>query len=137
MSKAKKEVEELIKKRAKKINELRTNSTKKMSHENIVYKFFKDMEKIYKDARDQYDYSGLMDFACFTMKSRMHALDEGCSMRVVVNDAEDWKELRVTGVEITWSDEWIRKNPDKETTTFVDITHFLMDTLPDDEPKSE
>jgi hypothetical protein len=132
MGNVKKEVEELIKKRAKKINELRTNSTKKMSHENIVYKFFKDMEDIYQKAMDQYDYSALMDFACHNMNQRMHALDHGCSMRVVVNDAEDWKELRVTGVEITWSQEWIDNNPEKEKTTFVDVTHMFMDSLPED-----
>lgn len=130
-SEAKKQVEALIKKRAKKINELRTNSTKKMSHEEVVYKFFKDMEGVYERATDQYDYSTLMDYACFTMNQRMHALDEGSSMRVVVNDAEDWKELRVTGVEISWSEKWIEANPDKEKTTYVDITHMLMDGLPD------
>ena len=129
MGNAKKEVEELIKKRAKKINELRTNSTKKMGHEEIVYRFFKDMEGVYIRAMDEYDYEGLMDYACVTMKNRMAALDPGSYMRVVVNDAEDWKELRVTGVEITWSPEWIAKNPTLDKTTYVDVAHMLMEDL--------
>lgn len=131
MGNAKKEVEELIRKRTKKINELRTNSTKKMSHEEVVYKFFKDMESVYERAMDEYDYSSLMDYACHTMNQRMKALDEGCNMRVVVNDAEHWKDLRVTGVEITWSPEWVAKYPDKEKTTFVDVSHMFMDGLPE------
>jgi hypothetical protein len=132
MGNARKEVEELVKKRAKKINELRTNSSKKMTFEQIVYKFFKDMEHVYEVATDQYDYSLLMDFACDAMKQRMQAIDQGCNMRVVVNDAEDWKELRVTGVEITWSKNYVEKFPEKEKTTFVDVAHMLMDGLPED-----
>jgi hypothetical protein len=132
MGDAKKEVEELVRKRAKKINELRTNSSKKLTYEEVVYKFFRDMENVYATAQDQYDYSTLMDLACDAMKQRMQPIDWQCNMRVVVNDAEHWKDLRVTGVEITWSLKYIAKNPDKDKTTFVDVGHMLMDGLPQD-----
>lgn len=119
-----------INKKAKHIKELRTNSSKEMSPEDIVYDFIKQVERFIATAEDSIEFQELLDESARQMDTRMKAFDSQVVMEMIWNgDANNYTELRLNGVNITWSEDYLSKNPEQSKTISIDVGQMLIDEI--------
>jgi len=118
-----------IRKKAKKLNEQRTNSDRKMSYEEVIFGFFKEMEVIYANAVTPDDFSTRLDSKSSILWSRMRSFDTKINVELIWNDTKDWEEFRLQGVKIRWSDKYLKDNPDQTKDMYIDVTNLLLNTI--------
>ena len=127
MSEAKKRVLALIKKKQKRIIEHKKRKFR--GPYSIVHEFINAMDDILEQSKTQEVFSMNMQSAVNTFNNRMKLLDPEVDLRIVWNksDDDDWKSLRVDGIEITWSRFHLSKNNLKEPTKYIDVGMLFME----------
>jgi hypothetical protein len=120
-----------LNKKAKAIEERRTNSSKQASMNDIIYDFMKEVEHILIASTDSYSFNEMLDGASRIMDTRMRAHDPHVTLEMIWNDAEDWRELRLQGIKIIWSDPFMERNPERIKQEYIDISQYLLDGIKD------
>lgn len=129
-----KKVLDMIKKKAKKFKEYRTNSSRSMTPEKIALRFIEDVDKAKCAAVDKYDFEADLEKAAMIMENRLRAFDPYVDIEVSWSKQDEtWKDLRVTGIFIKWSDVWKQANPDKDQEQMIDIGHMLLEGIFDED----
>jgi hypothetical protein len=132
MSKARKQVQDMIRRKAKKFEELRTNSSRSLTPQQIVFKFFRAMEEAKKTSIDSYDFGAKLNKESELLNSRIEAFDIGVNIELMWHNnelADSWKDLKLNGVKIIWSSVYRLENPNIEPEAYIDIGHYLLEGL--------
>lgn len=126
MSKTKKDVMDMINSKAKKYRELRKKAQNVKTPQQLILNFLEEVEKVYPIAKNADDFHWMMERLCENLDSQMKVIDLGAKMEVKWNDAKDWKDLQVVGVQIRWSN-WYKKKHDLPDEQFMDVTMLLLE----------
>ena len=127
---SRKSIYDLINKKAQRFKELRTNSSRHMTPEQIMISYMEAVEKTRIESEDKFDFEAGLDKASALMENRLKAFDPGVHVDVAWGIASDnWKDLAVSGIRITWSDTYISDNPDKEKEQNIDVGHMLLEGI--------
>lgn len=134
MSDAKKKMMDMVNKKAKVFKEYRTNSSRSLTPNKILLIFIKAIEYAQASSSDQYDFDSYLNKASNMMLSRFKGLDPNVNITIHWNtgDSDSWQELMPTGITITWSDDYIKQNPDKDKEETIDIVHLLLEGMFDE-----
>jgi hypothetical protein len=133
VSKARDDVLDMIEVRVKKNKTIRENTCRDKTHRQEVMRFLRDMEDLFCKASNEIEASTGIDGAADMLISRLRAFDPYVKANIIWNDADiedgkqDWKQLKVIGVQITWSDYYIRFNPNADRSEYVDVMDLLFD----------
>lgn len=133
MSKAKDEVMKLIAKKQQKNSAYKTRSAKRIGPNGIVMQFIDAMEKIRADSKNSIEFDTGLTAQARMLGDNMKALDNGVTVEVIwaENETEDWKEIHVEGVKITWSDYHLAAFPQKSKELYIDVGSLFMEGLLD------
>jgi len=94
------QVLDMIKKRIKKSNQLKSRSCKDKTYKQEIIKFLEDLEIVYINASSEVEYSCQLDIACSKLLARLRTFDINVNATIKWNDPIDWKDLRAIGVTI-------------------------------------
>lgn len=120
---------DMIKKKAAKLKELRTNTSRSMNPSQIMLRYIEDVEIIKKSSDDGFDYEEGLNKATTLMENRLRSFDIGVHIHVQWNDADTWENMSVTGIRIVWSDDHIAENLGKEKELTIDMGKLFMEGL--------
>jgi len=117
-----------INRRAKKLKKLRTNSDRNMSREDVVMRFFDDIERAFRRSEDKHDFRTALDNACNFLESRLKAFDPDIRISLSSDNssADDWKDIRINGVSVFWSEKYLKNHPLEEKEMFIDVSDMLF-----------
>jgi hypothetical protein len=121
----------MIKKKQQRSKAYKDKSAKRKGPKTIVLEFVNDIENLREEAGDSavvFD-EGLNRHASL-LESRILAIDPGAEITVHWNDeakVEDWKNLRVDGVTITWSSFYLGKHPFNSKQTYIDVGALFLE----------
>ncbi len=118
-----------VAKRAQRIKDLRVKTSKSVTYTHHVFNFLKEMEKIYPLAKDAVDFDAMLGGACKMLDQQIKTIDPYVKIEILWNDAEDWTNLRATGVKIMWSGSHMNRYPGKQAEEYIDITQALLEDL--------
>lgn len=119
----------LIKKKAAKLKELRTNSSRSMSPSQIMLRYMQGVEEVKRDSLDTTDFTEGLNKVTTLMENRLRAFDLDVHICVHWSNEDTWEGISVTGIRIIWSDAHIIENPHKDKEMTVDIGHLFMEGL--------
>ena len=128
---AKKRIAKLIKKKIAKTKKHKDKSARRVGPRTIILEFINEFEKLREEAGDSvilFD-SGLQTLSIL-LEERLMAIDPDIDISVHWNnerEVEDWKELRVDGVTLTWSRFYLKEHPFNDETTYVDIGALFLE----------
>lgn len=97
-----------------------------MSYEEVIFIFFKEMEHIYAVSDSPLTFQSKLDSASTILYSRMRSFDHGINVELIWNGAEDWKEFRLNGVKISWSEKYLKENPELTNEMYIDVINLLL-----------
>lgn len=120
---------DMIKKKAAKFKELRTNTSRSMDPNHIMLRYMKDVEEVKKNSDDALDFDVGLNKATTLMDNRLRAFDINVHVHVQWSKENEWKNISVTGIRIIWSDEYIANNTGKNKETTIDLGHLFMEGL--------
>ena len=120
---------DMIKKKAAKLKELRTNTSRSMGPNHIMLRYMKDVEDARANSSDQFDYAVALSKATILMDNRLRAFDFDVHTHVQWSKEDTWQDMRVTGIRIVWSDKHLSGNPGKNKETTIDLGHLFMEGL--------
>jgi len=126
---ARNKVYDLIKQKAKKYKEMRTNSDRSMSPRDIMMQYMTAVDEVRNGSIDKFDFENGLNKASTLMENRLRAFDNGVDVTVHWGPGDKWQDLRVTGINIIWSDKHILDNPNKEKELYIDIGHMFLEGL--------
>jgi hypothetical protein len=126
MSNPKDDVLAEIDKRAKKIKDHKLSSSKVKSVKGTILDFLEEVEPIYSIARTAWEFHAMTKLICESLDRKMRVYDSGVQMEVEWNNADDWRELRVTGVRVQWSN-WYQKKHNVASEQVIDVTLLLLE----------
>jgi len=122
---------DLIKARVAKNKRFKSKSARRAGPKTIVLEFVEEFENLRQEAGDsllEFD-SGLTRLGGL-LESRLQAIDPSVEVSIQWNDeqnTENWKELRVDAVTITWSSFYLGKHPFNDKTTYIDIGGLFLE----------
>ena len=128
---AKKRIEELIKKKISNTKRYKEKSARRAGPKTIILEFIEEFEKLREEAGDSlilFD-SGLARLGSL-LESRLMAIDPGIDIAIHWNEertVEDWKELRVDAITLTWSRFYLKEHPFNGETTYIDIGGLFLE----------
>lgn len=114
---AKSDVLDKIKKKSERFRECREESRGKFKPERAIVKFIEYTEKVKSEVKSGVEYSAKVQSAWDTLVFLIKKIDAGALVNVKwyrEDEAEDWRDLRVTGVQILWSEKYKKENPLEE-----------------------
>jgi len=132
----KKRIKDLIKARVAKNRIFKTKSAKRAGPKTIVLEFIEEFEKLREEVGDsliEFD-SGLSRLGGF-LESRLQAIDPDVDISIQWNnehDTENWKDLRVDSVTITWSSFYIGKHMFSDKVFHIDIGSLFLEGVFED-----
>jgi hypothetical protein len=129
MSDAMKEVMKLIAKKQQKNSAYKTRAAKRVGPNGIVMQFIDAMEKISKESKSSLEFDTGMSREARMLHDNLRSLDQGVNVEVVWadNPEEDWKNLNVDGVKITWSDSYVTTHPEKGKELYIDVGSLFLE----------
>jgi hypothetical protein len=99
------------------------NSPAYYSH---VYEFFKKIEETYKMAGNGGEFNYLLNIEGLKLINKLQLLDPAVSIKMEWNDTDDWTQLRIQGLTITWSPEMLINNPQISITEYIDVLEMML-----------
>lgn len=132
MSKAKKDVLDMIDKKAKQIRDIRKKSSKSRTPKELVLQFLEEVEPIYSIAKSAGEFYAMLDLITKDLDNKMKIIDYGVSMEVEWNGAEDWRNLRASGIRIRWS-KFYQNRYGVEEEQYIDITTLLLEDFDEEQ----
>lgn len=129
MSDAKKEVMKLIAKKQQKNSAYKSRAAKRVGPNGIVMQFIDAMEKISKESKNSLDFDTGMSREARMLHDNLKSIDSSVNVEVVWadNPEEDWKNLNVDGVKITWSDYHLAAHPEKSKELYIDVGSLFLE----------
>jgi len=124
---------DLIKKKQQQNKAYKIRSAKRLGPKTIVLEFVEEMENLRQEVGDdavEFDI-GLTRIAGL-LESRILAIDPHANIIVhwnKENQVESWKDLRVEGVTIEWSNLYLGKNPTSDPIRYIDIGCLFLEGL--------
>ena len=118
-----------VAKRAKRIKELKQKTARQIGYTQHVFSFFREMEKAYGTCNDPEYFDVMLNNAARALDERLKIIDPYIKIEILWNSAEQWQDLRVSGVKIMWSGVFINNNPGKDDVEYIDITHALLEDI--------
>jgi hypothetical protein len=106
-----------IKTKSKKFSELREESRGQFRPERAIAKFIDYTERAKLEVKNGVEYASRMESALGTLTHQLRKIDGGVLINVKwyrEDECEEWKDLRVTGVQVLWSEKWLKENPGVE-----------------------
>lgn len=105
-------------------------SAENMDTYDIAFKFFEDMEKIYKDNGDADYFNYEFDKACIALERRFQTVDEFVDIEILWEefdvDISSAQDLKVAGITVKWSDDYIFVNPRIESSLTIKIEDMFL-----------
>jgi len=124
---ARKEVMDLIEKKAKRMKDIREGSNKDIGPVQEVLKFLNNLDKILADTPDVIDRIIAIESECELLNSRLKTFDPHVEGDVKWNDTKDPHHLRPIGVQIKWSKYYLNLHPDSPEEEYIDVGRLLLD----------
>ena len=116
----------MIKKKKKRLHKYKDYKTN--GPYAIVCEFINAMDDVLEGSKNQETFSMDMQTAVNTLHNRMKFIDPEVDLKVVWNkDTNDWKNLRVDGIEISWSRFHLSKHNLKEPTKYIDVGMLFIE----------
>ncbi len=131
---ARKQVQDMIRRRTKKMAEQRTNSSRTSSPKQVVFVFFKAFDETKRNAKDSFDFEDELRSQSTLLNTRLSAFDPAVQVELMwyrIEEAESWKDLRLNGVKIVWSEGYLKENPSEDPELHLDMSHYLFESLED------
>ena len=128
---AKSRIEKLIQKRIANTKRHKERSARRVGPKTIILEFINEFEKLREEAGDSaiiFD-AGLGRLSIL-LDERLMAIDPGIEISIHwnnENEVEDWKELRVDAVTLTWSRFYLKEHPFNGETTYIDIGSLFLE----------
>jgi len=128
---ARKQVENLIKKKIASTKRHKEKSARRLGPKTIILEFIDEFEKLREEVKDNVVLfnAGLAGLSTL-LESRLMAIDPGIDILVHWNNeynVEDWKELRVDAITLTWSKFYLKENPFSGKVTHIDIGGLFLE----------
>jgi len=120
---------DMIKKKAAKLRELRTNTSRSMDPNHIMLQYMKDVEEVKKNSDDAFDFEVGLNKATTLMDNRLRAFDIDVHIHIQWSNENTWEKLSVTGIRIIWSDDHVVNNPGKNKEITIDLGHLFMEGI--------
>lgn len=130
MSDAKNEVMKMIANRQRKNTAYRNKLAKLMGPNAIVLEFIDSMEKATKDCKTSIEFNDVLNRESKLLDDRMKRLDGVVKLEIIWNHSdkeEQWKDLSVDGVKITWGEFYLSKNPGEAKELHIDVSSLFID----------
>jgi hypothetical protein len=129
VSDPKKDVMKLIAKKQQKNSAYKTRAAKRVGPNGIVMQFIDAMEKIRAEAKNSLEFDTGLSREARMLHDNMMTLDRGVNVEVIwcENPEEDWKNLSVDGIKITWSDYHLAAFPQKSKELYIDVGSLLLE----------
>jgi len=121
----KKQVLDMINKRASRIKDIKKKSKRTNTATDLVVSFLDELESIYNTVKSVDEFKHMVEIAAKGLDNQMRILDRGVKMEVQWTDAEDWKDLKVTGVLVNWSS-YYQKVHGVGACEYIDSTSLLF-----------
>lgn len=129
---AKQQVLDMIEKKAKRYKSLKNKAKNPQTPQKLILSFIEEAENIYVTANDSWEWEYLFDKLTKSLDEQMKIIDLGAKMEVEWNGAENWRDLRVTGVRVAWSN-WYKTKHSLPDETFMDVAMLLLQDFDDEE----
>jgi hypothetical protein len=130
MSDAKAEVLKMIQAKRDKIRNRRRRVVRQEDYYNTVVDFVNDIDKATRDCKSFIDFDTCLNEAAKKLKAGIASLDPTANIKVVWGNNDDlsetWNELKVSHVDIEWSNHFADKNNRNKEET-VDIGHLFLE----------
>jgi hypothetical protein len=130
MSKAKKDIMDMIDQKASKYRELRSKCSNTKTPKKLILNFLEEADKVHSIAKNADDFYWMMEQLSQSLDEQMKIIDLGAKMQVQWNGVENWKDLRVTGVKIQWSS-WYRSKHQLPDEQYIDVSVLLLEDFDD------
>ena len=130
MSEAKKKVMALIKKRQQLNKSYKTKAAKRLGPSGIVLQFIEAMEKVLNEAKGPLDFETGLEREAGLLHDRMRCIDPDVNVQIAWNKedtVEDWENLQVEGVKISWSRWYLGKNPFSDPEKYIDVSSLFLE----------
>jgi len=100
--------------------------------EKLVADYIKMIEEAHIKSQNGVEFVYSIDSAYAILVNRLKRWDKNVYVEPVwnrENEAEEWTDLRVSGVKITWSDAYKAKNPDADDELYISVESLWLEGL--------
>jgi hypothetical protein len=104
----------------------------RISYKTIVADFIKAVENARIEAKNGPDFYCQVSALQAKFTQRLQQIDPDILFEILwlkEEQAEEWKDLRVEGIQIKWGSKWLRSNPDVDPEITLKIEHLWMEGL--------
>jgi hypothetical protein len=130
VSDAKKKVMDMIKRRTQSNKRYKTKAAQRLGPEGIVLQFIEAYEKMAAEAKGPLDFETGLQREANMLFDRMRAIDPQVNVEIMWNNedsTENWKDLQVDGVKITWSSFYLGKHPFSSPEKYIDVGSLMIE----------
>lgn len=119
-----------IKKRQQKNKAYKDKAANRIGSKGIVLQFIKAMEEVLTEAKGPLDFQTGLEREAYLLLDRMRCIDPGVDVTILWNKedtVDDWKDLQVEGVKISWSSWYLGKNPFSDAEKHIDVASLFLE----------
>jgi hypothetical protein len=119
-----------INKKANRYRDLKNESQGKARPIRLIAKTLEAVEYAKATAKTALEFTMVFDREWGVLQHRMARIDPGVRIEPIwhrEDSVESWQDLRITGVKISWSDLYVRANPDTPAEETITIEHIWME----------
>lgn len=123
------EVKKLIAQKMKRTNKIKERTQEGLTPRDIIVQFLTDIEVIY-GIEDYHEYHDKLVTMVRDLNRKMRWFDSYIYLEVLWNDTTSeirHQDLRVTGVQIRWSNRYLQYRDDHPKEQIIDISDVLLD----------
>lgn len=120
MFRAREYVEKLIEKKKKRINRFK-------DPRHCVCEFINTIDRVITTSKDQNMFSTGVYTAIGVLEVRIKKIDPDVGLRIQWNTSSNWENMRVEGVEIFWSENYLNNSLLKSPTTYIDVGQLFIE----------
>lgn len=104
-------------KKTKEYKKYRLKAAGKLPIRSLIKEFLESLEQAHAEAKNGVEYGHAAGSLISSFYHSVYKIDAGAQIHIRWNNeenAENWEDLRCTGVHIIWSDIWKNTNPKEE-----------------------
>ena len=119
-----------IDQRAERFKKIRTYTDRTLTPKKLVLLFLSSVEELSFECKDAIEYDSKLTVFCDILEGKISTFDPHVHLEVLWNNSKeeaDFKKLLPTGVMISWSESYLKKNPDKNAVEIIDVADILLD----------
>ena len=130
MSKAREDVMRMINNKQRRNAVNKEKAAKRAGVSSIVLQFIEAIEKISRESKSAMEFNDGLNRETQLLEDHMRCLDREVELEVVWSEYGSdtaWQNLSIEGINIVWSDFYIRNHPDKEKNLSIDIGSLMIE----------